>query len=158
MTSLLYFDIFCPMSMQEAEGAIPVPIGDPVITYNGKIIQVVEQRMLIGSTETVYERARRSPGTRLLIISPNHNILLTREYRDEIGRWDYRLPGGKVFDSLEEYSEAVRNGVDLLDKSKQAARKEAQEEVACAPSSPSSLSLSNRFTGGLMGGLMVRVL
>lgn len=122
------------MSIQELESpfpenTIPVPIGDPVITHSGKIIQVVEQRMLIGSTETFYERARRSPGTRLLITSPNNRILLTREYRDEVGGWDYRLPGGKVFDILEEYSEAIKNGEDILEKSKLAAQKEAQEEV-----------------------------
>lgn len=122
------------MSRQESErpmqeGIIPVPIGDEIITYRGKMIEIVTQQMRVGSEEIVYEKARRSPGTRLLITSPNHNVVLTREYRDEIGGWDYRLPGGKVFDSLEEYSEAVRSGVDLLEKSKQAVQKEAQEEV-----------------------------
>lgn len=122
------------MSRQESErpmqgNTIPVPVGDEVITYRGRMIEIVTQQMRVGSEEIVYEKARRSPGTRLLITSPNHNILLTREYRDEVGGWDYRLPGGKVFDSLEEYSEAVRSGVDLLEKSKEAAQKEAQEEV-----------------------------
>jgi len=122
------------MSRQESErpiqeSMIPVLAGDEVITYRGRMIEVVVQQMRVGSTEIVYEKARRSPGTRLLITSPDHNILLTREYRDEVGGWDYRLPGGKVFDSLEEYSEAVRSGVDLLEESKQAAQKEAQEEV-----------------------------
>jgi len=111
------------------ESAIPVPIGDESITYSGRMIEVVIQQMRVGSGEIVYEKARRSPGTRLLITSPDHNILLTREYRDEVRGWDYRLPGGKVFDSLEEYSEAVKSGVDLLEKSKQAAQKEALEEV-----------------------------
>lgn len=122
------------MSRQESErpmqeNTIPVPVGDEVIAYKGRMIEIVTQQMRVGSEEVVYEKARRSSGTRLLITSPNHNILLTREYRDEIGGWDYRLPGGKVFDSLEEYSEAVKSGVDLLEKSKQAAQKEAQEEV-----------------------------
>lgn len=122
------------MSRQESErpmqeSAIPVPVGDEVITYRGKMFEIVTQQMRVGPEEIVYEKARRSPGTRLLIISPNHNILLTREYRDEVGGWDYRLPGGKVSDSLEEYSEIVKSGVDLLEKSKQAAQKEAQEEV-----------------------------
>ena len=125
------------MSKQESErlmqeSTIPVPVGDEVVTYRGKMIEIVTQQMRIGSTETVYERARRSPGTRLLITSPDHNILLTREYRGEVGRWDYRLPGGKVFDSLEEYSEAVRSGVDLLEKSKEAAQKEAEGLISRA--------------------------
>lgn len=111
------------------EGIIPAPIGDEVITFRGRMIEIVTQQMRVGSEEIVYEKARRSPGTRLLITSPNHNILLTREYRDEVGGWDYRLPGGKVFDSLEEYSEAVRSDVDLMEKSKEASQKEAQEEV-----------------------------
>lgn len=122
------------MSTHEPEkpmwkNTIPIPVGDEIISYRGRLIEIVTQQMRVGSEEIVYEKARRSPGTRLLITSPNHNILLTREYRDEIGGWDYRLPGGKVFDSLEEYSEAVRSGVDLLEKSKEAAQKEAQEEV-----------------------------
>ena len=87
------------------EGMIPVPIGDEVITHRGRMIEIVTQQMRVGSEEIVFEKARRSPGTRLLITSPDHNILLTREYRGEIGGWDYRLPGGKVFDSLEEYSQ-----------------------------------------------------
>ena len=122
------------MSRQESErpkqeGTIPVPVGDEAIAYRERMIEIVTQQMRVGSEEIVFEKARRSPGTRLLITSPDHNILLTREYRGEVGGWDYRLPGGKVFDSLEEYSEAVRSGVDLLEKSKQAAQKEALEEV-----------------------------
>lgn len=122
------------MVTQESErsmqgGAIPVPVGDEVIAYRGRMIEIVTQQMKVGPREIVYEKARRSPGTRLLITSPNQNILLTREYRSEARGWDYRLPGGKVFDSLEEYSEAVRSGVDLFEKSKQAAQKEAREEV-----------------------------
>ena len=122
------------MSRQESErpkqeGTIPVPVGDEAIAYRERMIEIVTQQMRVGSEEIVFEKARRSPGTRLLITSPDHNVLLTREYRSEVGGWDYRLPGGKVFDSLEEYSEAIRSGVDLLQKSKEAAQKEAQEEV-----------------------------
>ena len=122
------------MSRQESErpkqeGTIPVPVGDEAIAYRERMIEIVTQQMRVGSEEIVFEKARRSPGTRLLITSPDHNVLLTREYRSEVGGWDYRLPGEKVFDSLEEYSEAIRSGVDLLQKSKEAAQKEAQEEV-----------------------------
>ncbi len=40
---------------------------------------------------------------------------------------DYQ--GGKVFDSLDEYNQALQVGDDILTKSKAAAQKEAQEEV-----------------------------
>ncbi len=77
------------------EGKIPTPIGAERILYQGRIIEVVEQAMQIGKEIAVFERARRSPGTRLLISSSAGNILLTREYRSEVGGYDYRLPGGK---------------------------------------------------------------
>jgi len=34
-------------------------------------------------------------------------ILLSREYRSELDRYDYRLPGGKVFDTLAEYHDNI---------------------------------------------------
>ena len=58
--------------------------------------------MKLGDKKMTFEKARRAPGVRLLIIKKN-KILITKEYRDEIGEFDYRLPGGKVFDKLEEY-------------------------------------------------------
>lgn len=108
---------------------IPIPIGDEAITHRGKMIEVITQLMKIGDKEVVFEKARRSPGTRLLIVSPKGKILLTKEHRTEIKGWDFRLPGGKVFDSLEEYNLALKEGVDLSEKAKQAAQKEAVEEV-----------------------------
>lgn len=113
----------------EVRGGIPIPIGDETIVYQGKMIAIVNQQMRIGSNEVTFERARRSPGTRLLITSQTGKVLLTREYRSEIEGWDYRLPGGKVFDSLQEYNEALKNNEDMLLKSRYAAQKEAREEV-----------------------------
>ena len=77
----------------------------------------------------VYEFARRSPGTRLIIVSPEQKILITKEYRPEIKAWDYRLPGGKVFNSLSEYNDFLKTGEDILIAAKAAAVIEAQEEV-----------------------------
>ena len=105
------------------------PIGPEVITHQGKTIEVVTQKMLVDGREMTFERARRSPGTRLIILSNKGNILLTKEYRDEHKQDDYRLPGGKVFDSLSEYNEFLRSGEDILPKAAIAARKEAYEEV-----------------------------
>jgi len=53
------------------------------------------------------EFARRSPGTRL-IIEKGDKIILSREFRHELGSYDYRLPGGKVYDSLDEYNKALQ--------------------------------------------------
>lgn len=87
------------------------------ITYTGKFFQVlnrIEKKCFEVSGKKVekeiqYELVRRSPGVRALISSGNR-ILINREYRYELDAWDYRLPGGKVFDSMEEYADALEEG------------------------------------------------
>ncbi len=76
---------------------------------------------------------RRSPGVRLIITDGQGNILLTREFRRELSKFDYRLPGGKVFDSLDEFNESKQKKEDIIEKAKQAALKEAKEETGFAP-------------------------
>jgi len=56
-----------------------------------------------GDKEVVFETARRAPGVRLIIVRDGQ-MLITREFRNELDDYDYRLPGGKVFDTLDEYS------------------------------------------------------
>ena len=99
------------------------------IVYRGRIIEVVEQKVESDGKERTFEFARRSPGARLIILTPDGKILLTKEHRLEAGGYDYRLPGGKVFDTLLEYNEFLASGKDMLEKAKQAAAKEALEEV-----------------------------
>lgn len=116
--------------MNSASGnSIPIPGGEEKITFQGKMIEVVSQVMRIGTKEVVFEKARRSPGVRLLIHLKSGKILLTKEYRSEASDWDYRLPGGKVYDSLPEYNHAVTQKKDLLREAQKAAIKEAREEV-----------------------------
>lgn len=98
------------------------------ITHRGAIIEVVQQEVEIGGKVKTFECARRSPGTRL-IIEKGEQILLTREFRRELGTYDFRLPGGKVYDTLEEYSAALESGVDIEEEAKKAAAREAREEV-----------------------------
>ena len=98
------------------------------ITYQGRIIEVVEEEIVQGNTTKTFEYARRSPGTRL-VIPKGDTILLTREFRSELGTYDYRLPGGKVFDTLKEYNEALAKGINILDAARTAAIKEAREET-----------------------------
>ncbi len=105
------------------------PVGKERIPYQGKIFEIVEQTMQIGDKERVFEFARRSPGVRLIIISPDRKILLTKEYRSEHRNWDFRLPGGKVFDSLGEYATSLENKDDILLQATAAAKKEALEET-----------------------------
>jgi ADP-ribose pyrophosphatase len=98
------------------------------ITYKGKIIEVVEKEVgQAGKTKT-FEFARRSPGTRLIVVKGD-TILLTKEFRHETGGYDYRLPGGKVYDTLSEYNSALETGVDMNIAAQTAAIKEAREEV-----------------------------
>lgn len=98
------------------------------ITYKGKIVEVVEAEVKRGGIEKTFEFARRSPGVRL-IIPKGSAILISKEFRHELGHYDYRLPGGKVFDTLDEYNKALEGGVDLIDAGRKAAIKEGAEEA-----------------------------
>lgn len=74
----------------------------------------------------VFERVIRAPGSRLIIVKDN-KILLQREKRHELnGKTDIRLPGGKVFDGLEEYT--CFDG-DIVEASRESIVKEALEEA-----------------------------
>ena len=116
--------------------------GPEEIVYQGKIIEVVRQKVLTGEKEQIFEFARRSPGTRLLIISPDEKILLTKEFRLEVLGYDYRLPGGKVFDRLTDYNEFLTSGKDIIEQAKLAAVKEALEEVGIVVEDITHLSTS----------------
>ncbi len=98
------------------------------ITYQGKLIEVAEKTVLINDKEKIFEFARRSPGVRLIIPS-GESLLISKEFRHELGGYDYRLPGGKVFDSLEEYNSFLAGGEDIIKAAKRAAIKEAKEEL-----------------------------
>ncbi len=76
----------------------------------------------------VFEKARRAPGVRLIIPSEG-KILLSKEERHETGGYDYRLPGGKVIDKLADYNAALASGVDMQEAAKEAAVREAREEM-----------------------------
>ncbi|MFA6073376.1 MAG: NUDIX domain-containing protein [Candidatus Woesearchaeota archaeon] len=107
------------------------------ITYSGKIFEIVQQKRNIEGKQITFEIARRSPGTRLLILRTIKNekskkqeqLLLTKEYRRELNKYDYRLPGGKVFDTLLEYKNAIKTKEDLLLFATNAAKKECLEET-----------------------------
>lgn len=77
-----------------------------------------------------------------MIITDGERILLTKEFRHEQGDFDYRLPGGKVFDTLVEYNKKLQDNEDLLSHAEAAARKECREETGLTALSLSYLSTS----------------
>ncbi len=97
------------------------------VTYQGKIVEVVEFASSDG--EKTFEKARRAPGIRLIIPIGTDEILLTHEHRQEVGGYDFRLPGGKVFDTLGEYNDFLRSGTDVLIPAIAKAEEEARQEA-----------------------------
>lgn len=91
--------------------------------FSGNIWQIQQ------STETdgrVFERAVRAPGSRIIIVDGD-KVLLQREKRHELnGKTDIRLPGGKVFDSLEVFENF---GGDIVEASRKSIVAEALEEA-----------------------------
>jgi ribose 1,5-bisphosphokinase PhnN/8-oxo-dGTP pyrophosphatase MutT (NUDIX family) len=82
-------------------------------------------------TIKVFESVSRSPGIRAFIRSSD-SILLTKEWREEHGKWDYRLPGGKLFETSVEYSRFRKEETSpraLEEKAKETACREILEEV-----------------------------
>jgi len=109
---------------------VPVKDGGEEVVFQGKIIEVVRQPMRIGEKQVKFEFARRSPGTRLIIVDKQASkILLTKEYRTELQNYDYRLPGGKVFDTLDEYNQFLKSNKDILEPATERAKTEAREET-----------------------------
>ena len=102
--------------------------GSEKIVFQGKIIQVVNQPMVLNNKKIIFEIARRSPGVRLIIRKDN-KFLLTKEHRYETNDFDYRLPGGKVFDTLEEYKKTLNDKNNLMKYAKDAAKKECIQET-----------------------------
>ncbi|MSR87862.1 MAG: NUDIX domain-containing protein [Candidatus Zambryskibacteria bacterium] len=99
------------------------------IKYKGKMFEIFDREIeREGKRKLTVEIARRSPGTRLIIAKGN-KILLTKEYRHEIGEYDFRLPGGKVYESLEEYNAALESDANIMEAAKSGAIKEAWEEA-----------------------------
>lgn len=103
---------------------------DERIVATGKIFELVQLPQADGR---VFEVARRAPGVRLIIADREQkNVLLSKEFRRELGDWDYRLPGGKVFDTLDEFETFRSSGGDIVEPATQKAKEEAAEEVGIA--------------------------
>ena len=104
------------------------------IVFQGKMIEIVHETFLSKGKEIVLEKGRRAPGVRLIIETPDGEFLISKEEKHGIGL-DYRLPGGKVFDSLVLYNEFLskKSSEELAEEVKNAAVKEAMEETGIRP-------------------------
>lgn len=90
---------------------------------------------------------RRPPGIRALIINKKEKkILLSREYRYELELFDYRLPGGKVFENLEDYRNSLKND-DVFQHVEETVPKEVLEEVGLIIKNPKLLKVSKAGAG-----------
>ena len=110
------------------------------VAFSGKIGEVIHEQQPDGR---IFQRYRRPPGTRLIIISPDNKILITKEHRQETSGVDLRLPGGKVRDSLGDYHELLASGDDIAEAAKQAAIKEAAEETGLITHNPQLITKVN---------------
>lgn len=98
-----------------------------VVVARGKLFELVQLEQADGR---MFEVARRAPGVRIIIADLQvEKILLTKEFRRELGDWDYRLPGGKVFDTLEQYDQHRKSGDEIIPVAMQKAVDEGIEEA-----------------------------
>lgn len=99
------------------------------IEYQWRIVQIVTYDVTFPNGKIKrFEKVMRAPGVRL-IFDDDWKILLNKEWRNELGCHDLRLPGGKVFDTLQEYLSFVDEWWDLETAAIQAACIEWREEV-----------------------------
>jgi hypothetical protein len=112
------------------------------IAYRGKMFEIIQWE---GKPGVIFEAAVRAPGVRLLIETEKDGakaLLMTKEVRREAKGVDYRLPGGKVFDSLSELDVHRDSGQDITPVAMKAAQKEGGEEVGIQSGEFSSLGVS----------------
>jgi len=110
--------------------------------YRGRLFEIVQQDVNIGTTIKTFEFARRGPGTRIIVVSDEKQMILTREFRRELNSYDIRLPGGKVFDSLEEFEQARNSESSIETYAEKAAKRELEEETGYAAADLELLGIS----------------
>jgi ADP-ribose pyrophosphatase len=100
------------------------------ILATGKIFELVQ--VPIGDGR-MFEVARRAPGVRVIIADKaQEKVLLNKEYRHELKGYDYRLPGGKVFDTLPAFDAFRKSKGDMTEAAAAKAKEEAAEEAGIA--------------------------
>lgn len=105
--------------------------------YSGRLFEVRVGEIPGDEFGRTFEYLFRPPGVRMLVVDDQERLLLTREYRDDIGAFDIRVPGGKVVDTIE-----AANGLDetsLPSLVTGAADRELREEAGLTCSSWTTL-------------------
>lgn len=120
-----------------------------IVQYDGTLFQVL--RRTKNSTFQIGDRAiekclelevvRRPPGVRALVVQSS-KLLLTYEYRYELDSWDYRLPGGKVFDTNISYCSETPS-TPIMDNVINALKRELREEANIEIQNYSLLNVSH---------------
>ncbi len=111
-------------------------MNDWSVTYHGNLFEILQN-------EKGWEKALRAPGVRVILDDQAAGkILLTREFRAELNDYDFRLPGGKVFDSLAEYETFRESGVDILESAVTKAVHEVREETGYDIGNPEFINKS----------------
>ncbi|MFJ9804275.1 NUDIX hydrolase [Streptomyces wuyuanensis] len=105
--------------------------------FSGRLGEVVHVPQPDGR---VFERFRRPPGVRMVIVADG-KLLLTEELREETGGTDLRLPGGKVFDDYESFAEA-RSAGGMTEAAEEAVVREGREEVGLAITHPELITVA----------------
>ena len=90
------------------------------IAFQGKLIAIEK------NIKKWYERAVRPPWVRLILTNTEDKYILTKEFRHEQWGFDYRLPGWKVVDSLDEYLQIRYDEENLIHAVYEAAKIEAK--------------------------------
>lgn len=107
-----------------------------------------EDFIIDGNTKRIKRNfVRRPPGIRALIVDKeSKKILFSREFRYELNDWDLRLPGGKVFDSLDDYKRSLEKD-DVLEHVEMTVPKEVLEEIGLIVNNPKLIKVSKDGAG-----------
>lgn len=108
-----------------------------------EFLNIEEDFTIDNEVKTIKRKlVRRPPGIRAIIINENNQILLSKEFRYELDTFDYRLPGGKVFDTIEEYQKSLTDNT-LEENVLKTVTKEVQEEVGLIIHNPNLIKVSH---------------
>lgn len=115
------------------------------VVFEWKIIQVVQKLVECDGVQQLFEKARRSPGVRMIYHDErNKKIMLTKEYRYELDAEDYRLPWGKVTDTLTEFLKIEKDEIEKY--AAHACIREGLEETWLEPTIATLLWVSHAGT------------